>query len=90
MDDIINENQTGYVKGRFMGKNSRLILNILENCENKNKDAILSRSVEWDFLFITIQKFNFGPNFMKWIQILYKNPSFYVKIKMAGCHVNVE
>lgn len=41
MNDIINENQTGYVKGRFMGKNSRLILNILENCENKNKDAIL-------------------------------------------------
>lgn len=98
MDDIINENQTGYVKGRFIGKNSRLILDILEKCENKNKDAILLfadfhkalDSVEWDFLFITIQKFNFGPNFIKWIQILYKNPSFYVKIKMAGCHVNVE
>lgn len=99
MDDIINENQTGYVKGRFIGKNSRLILNNLENCENKNKDAILLfadfhkafDSVEWDFLFITIQKFNFGPNLIiKWIQILYKNPSFYVKIKMAGCHVNVE
>lgn len=87
MDNIINENQTGYIKGRFIGNNSRLILDILEYCENNNKDGILLfadfqkafDSVEWNFLFKTLQKFNFGPNFIKWIQILYKNPCFYVK-----------
>lgn len=87
MDNIINENQTEYIKGRFIGNNSRLILDILEYCENNNKDGILLfadfqkafDSVEWNFLFKTLQKFNFGPNFINWIQILYKNPSFHVK-----------
>lgn len=63
MDNIINENQTGYIKGRFIGNNSRLILDILEYCENNNKDGILLfvdfqkafDSVEWNFLFKTLQ-----------------------------------
>lgn len=33
-------------------------------------------SVEWDFLFKTLERFNFGINFIKWIKILYKNPIF--------------
>lgn len=36
-------------------------------------------SVEWNFLFKTLETFNFGTNFINWIKILYKNPIFRLK-----------
>ena len=36
-------------------------------------------TVEWTFMFDTLKTLNFGPNFIKWIRILYKNPTFRVK-----------
>ena len=35
--------------------------------------------LEWNFLFKTLTKFNFGENFITWMQILYNNPIFRVK-----------
>jgi exonuclease III len=83
----IGTEQTAYVKGRFIGINARFILDIFEYCENNNENGILLfldfekafDSVEWNFLFKTLEKFNFGPNFLKWIKILYHNPIFRLK-----------
>ena len=33
---IINENQSAYIKGRYIGENARLILDIFEYCESEN------------------------------------------------------
>lgn len=41
MDNSINNNQTGYIRGTFIGNNFRLILDILEYFENNNKNDIL-------------------------------------------------
>ena len=35
--------------------------------------------MEWNFLFKTLEKFNFGENFMRWVKILYTDPIFRVK-----------
>jgi hypothetical protein len=71
----------------MIGINARFILDIFEYCENNNENGILLfldfekafDSVEWNFLFKTLEKFNFGPNFLKWIKILYHNPIFRLK-----------
>lgn len=68
MNKLINRNQTGYIKGRFIGENARLVLDIYDYCEENNEEGILLftdfkkafDSVEWDFLFKTLKKFNFG------------------------------
>ena len=39
--NIINENQTAYIKGRYIGMNARLILDIFEYCETENLEGIL-------------------------------------------------
>lgn len=36
-------------------------------------------SVEWNFIFETLKRFNFGDNFLSWIFILYNEPKFRLK-----------
>ena len=36
-------------------------------------------STEWEFVFKTLSKFNFGNSFQQWIKILYTNPSAVIK-----------
>ena len=72
LDRLISKSQTAYIKGRFIGENARIILDIFEYCENSNDDGIFLfldfekafDSVEWNFLIKTLQKFNFGTYFI--------------------------
>ena len=87
INKLINPNQSAYIKGRYIGSNARLILDIYEYCENFDNDGILLfldfekafDSVEWNFLYKTLENFNFGTNFIKWMKILYTNPIFRTK-----------
>ena len=64
-----------------------MILDIYEYCEKFNNDGILLfidfekafDSVEWNFLYKTIENFNFGKKFIKWMKILYTNTIFRTK-----------
>ena len=87
IDKLISKSQSAYIKGRFIGLNARLILDIFDYCEENNSDGILLfldfekafDSVEWNFLVKSLVKFNFGPEFITWIKILYCNPIFRIK-----------
>ena len=81
------QEQTAYIKGRYIGINARFILDIFNYCENNNKEGVLLfldfekafDSVEWNFLLKTLEKFNFGNDFINWIKILYNKPIFRLK-----------
>ena len=83
----IGQEQTAYIKGRYIGINARFILDIFNYCENNNKEGVLLfldfekafDSVEWNFLLKTLEKFNFGNDFINWIKILYNKPIFRLK-----------
>jgi hypothetical protein len=87
LQKVIDDEQTAYIKGRYIGSNARLILDIFEHWENNNQEGLLLflnfekafDSDEWNFLFKTLETFNFGTNFIKWIKILYTNPIFRLK-----------
>ena len=61
---IINSDQTGYVKNRYIGNNIRLIYDILEYSTKYKKDGALIfldfakafDSLEWKFMFICTEK----------------------------------
>jgi exonuclease III len=84
---LISEDQTAYIKGRFIGNNARLICDILDFSDTRNIPGALIcldfekafDSVNWDFIFCTLEKFNFGMYFRNWIKILYTNPVINVK-----------
>lgn len=84
---IINPDQSAYIKERYIGCSIRNLIDIYDHCERNNiPGALLCTdfqkafdSVEHDFMFSVLRKFNFGDNFIKWIQILYTEPIFKVK-----------
>ena len=77
------------VKGRFISTNIRLVKDILDlyKYNKHNYPGLLLfadfkkafDSVEWDFLFSVLQKFNFGKNFQEWIKLLYTKPRAFIK-----------
>ena len=75
---VIHENQKGFLRGRFIGENTRLIYDTLHQSKANNIPGILLMidfekafdSVSWKFISKSLQFFNFGPDIQKWIQLL--------------------
>ena len=84
---IINPGQVAYIKGRYIGNNIRLVEDIIEYYENYEKGGILFAldfkkafdSLEWEFLFQVLKKFNFGNMFISWVKTLYNHPLAFIK-----------
>ena len=59
LPNVINANQTGYIKGRFIGENVRLISDIINYTATKNLFGLTAfldfekafDSIEWNFFF---------------------------------------
>ncbi len=81
LPSIINHDQIGYLKGRYIGQNIRLIEDL--NCftEKINTPGILLSidfekafdSLNWIFLMKTLLKVNFGNRFISYIKTMYNN-----------------
>ncbi len=87
LKNIINEDQTGYIKNRYIGTNARLLCDYFEHCDKFDVPGILLMldfekafdSIEWNFMYKVLEKFNFGDNFIKWVKILYNQPVISIK-----------
>ena len=80
---LINEDQTGYVEGRYIGQNIRLINHIMNITELENIPGMAIfidfkkafDTVDWNFLFKTLEALNFGPQLQQWIRTFYADCS---------------
>ena len=81
LPNIIHEDQTGFLKGRYIGENILKITNLMDYVDENNIPALLLSadfqkafdSLEWDFVDCCLQIFNFGPSLRKWVKIFYTN-----------------
>lgn len=84
---IISSDQTGFIKNRYSFFNVRSLLNIIYSPSPPDTPEVLISldaekafdRVEWDYLFCTLGRFGFGPNFISWIKILYSSPMAAVR-----------
>ena len=84
---IISKEQSAYIKGRYIGENARLIVDIFEYYMSNDLDGILLfldfekafDSIEYNFMYKALEKFNFGQNFIKMVKTLYNEPIFKIK-----------
>ena len=81
LPNLIHSKQTGFVKGRYIGENVRLVSEIMEYTSLQILPGILKslnfrkafNSIEWPFIMKTLDHFNFGNDIKRWIKIFYKN-----------------
>ena len=95
---IISPNQTGYVKGRYIGESITIITGIMSFTKKKNIPGLAVfldfekafDSIEWCYLQKCLEAFNFGPQLRQWITVLYNNiPSCVLNNGFATKHFNL-
>ena len=87
IDRLISHDQSAYIKKRYIGNNARLISDILEYTEIFNEPGVLLSldfekafdTIEWDFMYKCLEKFNFGDKFINLIKTLYNGPNIVIK-----------
>ena len=83
LPNLIDEDQTGHIKKRFIGNNIRIIKDILLfTYKNKVPGILLTidfekafDSLKWGFLNKCLQAFNFGQRFRSYVDVLYSEIS---------------
>ena len=79
LPSIIDRDQTGFMKGRFIGDNTRLTYDLLYELRKEKKDALLLsldiedafNAVDWEFARIVMQKRNFPVTIVNLFNMLY-------------------
>ena len=78
----IHETQTGFVKGRHLSENIIKIMEIIQNCEDKNIPGVIISfdflkafdRVEWECIFTVMEEFNFGEKYIRMAKVLFEKP----------------
>ena len=80
LDGLINENQKGFIAGRFLGENVRLIYDVLFETKKQNIPGLLLSidfekafdTVSWSFISDVLDYFNFGNSIKAWVSLFQK------------------
>ena len=80
LDGLINENQKGFLAGRFLGENVRLMYDVLFETKKQNIPGLLLSidfekafdTVSWSFISDVLDYFNFGNSIKAWVSLFQK------------------
>ena len=79
LSKLINNDQSGFIKGRFIGENIRLIDSLINYAATKNIPGLLLfldfekafDTLEWPFIQKTLVSFGFGPSIVQWFKTFH-------------------
>ena len=74
---IINKDQTGYLKGRYIGENIRVIYDIIAYIDENEVPGLLFFAdfekafdkIDWGFIEKSLKYFNFGTDLVRWVKL---------------------
>ena len=83
LDELINRDQTGFIKGRSIVENIRVIYDIMKLTEEKQIPGLILLidfekafdSLSWNFLHKALEYLNFGDSVRQWIKMFYNGIS---------------
>ena len=76
---IISQSQSGFIKGRYIGENIRLIQEVIDHLNMSNTDGLLLfvdfekafDSIDHTFIIKCLEHFNFGQDLIHWVRLFY-------------------
>lgn len=79
LPSLIKEEQTGFLAGRYIGENIRLLYDLMFYSEKLGLPGLLLQidfekafdSVAWSFIYKVLDFFNFGHSIIRWIHLFY-------------------
>ena len=79
LTELISDDQTGFISGRYIGENTRLTYDILHITDEQDIPGLLLivdfekafDSISWKFINHTLNFFNFGDSIKRWINLFY-------------------
>ena len=83
LDKLISKEQTGFMSGRYIGENTRLIYDILHITDELDIPGLLLiidfekafDSISWKFIGHVLIFLNFGESIKKWVNVFYSDIS---------------
>ena len=84
---LIDNDQTGFLKNKFIGENIRLVDSVINYANIKQIPGLLLfidfekafDSLEWSFIEKTLNYYNFGSSLVAWIRLFYTDISSCVQ-----------
>jgi exonuclease III len=81
LNSLIHEDQTGFVAGRYIGDNLRLIYDVIHHLNTANKPGLLISidfekafdSVSWKYMKNVLKEFGFKESIISWVSAFYKD-----------------
>jgi hypothetical protein len=81
LQHIISTDQSGFVKGRYIGCNIQRLQNMIQMCKKEQINGSLINidfekafdTIEWDFIRNTLLKLGYPMKFIKWVETLYND-----------------
>ena len=91
LPDLISCDQTGFMKGRFIGEYIRLIDYVIRFTEERNIPGLplfldfekAFDTIEWPFIKKSLKYFGFVPSVINWVKCFY---SYVHKMLIRACH----
>ncbi len=88
LEEIVSTTQSGFMKGRNISNNIRLVLDLLDYSDLVNEEALILfldfykafDTVEHNFMYHTLNYFGFGPTFKNMMHTFYNNISSSVSL----------
>lgn len=86
LNNIIHEDQRGFLQGRFIGDNTRLLYDLMQYVDEHKMPGLLLLvdfekafdSISWKFIGKCLTFFNFGTRFINMIKLLYQDAKLCV------------
>ena len=80
---LIDFDQTGFLKNRYIGENIRLLKDVIRYCHIKSFKGLVVLAdfekafdnIEWNFLNACLKAFGFKRDFIAWFKVMYKDIS---------------
>ena len=87
LNKIIHTDQKGFVAGRNISENNRMIDDIIEFVDNEDEEGVVIfvdqqkafDRMEWGWLNYVMECFNFGLKFREWVYMLFKKGKTCIK-----------